>query len=86
MLGRRISTVGLLLATLFLSADVRSDEQAREADAVVVETFTRAELLRRFDRNGDNKLNDSERVALQKAIGRLDIPMLPTKPYHYSVG
>ena len=85
MLGRRISTAGLLLATLFLCADVRSDEQAREADAVVVETFTRVELLRRFDRNGDNKLNNSERVTLQKAFGRLAIPMLPTKPHHYAV-
>ena len=85
MLGRRMSTAGLLLATLFLCAAGRSDEQARQADAVGVETFTRVELLRRFDRDGDNKLNNSERVALQKAFGRLDIPMLPTKPYHYTV-
>ena len=68
MFGSRISTVGLLLATLVVGGDVRSDDQARQADAVGVKTFTRAALLRRFDRNRDNKLNDSERLALQKAF------------------
>jgi hypothetical protein len=53
MLGRRVSTASLLLATLFLSAEARSDEQARQADPVVVETFTRAGLFRQFDFNGD---------------------------------
>ena len=85
MLGRRVSTAGLLLATLFLSVEARSDEQARQADTVVVETFTRAGIFRHFDCNGDNKLNNSERVALRKAFGRLDIPLLPTTPYHYAV-
>ncbi|MBC8353733.1 MAG: cytochrome-c peroxidase [Planctomycetes bacterium] len=45
----------------------------------------RASLLSRFDRNRDDELNATERVALREAFGRIDVPMLPTKPYRYAV-
>ena len=72
MIGKR--TISLL--ALLLCADARSDEPARQADGFSVETFSRATLLRRFDRNGDGEVSKSEIVALREVFGQ-DVPMLP---------
>ena len=83
MFGTETQATSWLLLAILLCGDVRSDEPAGPADAVIVETFTRAALLRRFDGDRDHELNATERVALRDAFGRIDIPMLPTEPYRY---
>lgn len=80
----RTLVASMLLLTLLPCQAVRSDELATQVEPYV-ESFTQAGLLRRFDSNRDNELNETERVALREAFGRIDVPMLPTEPDCYVV-
>ena len=48
------------------------------------ETFSRAQLLRWFDKNTDGSFNRAERTAMRDSFGGIDIPVLPTKSYAYN--
>jgi cytochrome c peroxidase len=45
--------------------------------------FSRESLLKRFDANGDQRLDAEERSALRKAFGGIDVPLLPVNPHDY---
>ncbi len=47
--------------------------------------FTRGALVSRFDADRDGKLDEEEREALREAFGGIDVPLLPTKPYKYTL-
>ena len=83
MLGRITRLTSLLLLASLFCRDAKADAPAAQAGSDGVDTFTRTELLRRFDSNQDDNLNASERAALREAFGRIDVPMLPTTPYRY---
>ena len=46
-------------------------------------TFHRQTLLKRFDSNQDQRLNERERRALRRAFGGIDVPMLPSTLFSY---
>jgi cytochrome c peroxidase len=46
-------------------------------------TFHRQTLLKRFDSNQDQRLNDRERRALRRAFGGIDVPMLSSTLFSY---
>ncbi|MBI2481621.1 MAG: cytochrome-c peroxidase [Planctomycetia bacterium] len=82
MFGGRTRIASLLLLTSLFCRDVTADTSA--ANSYGVESFTQAELLRRFDSTQDRDLDETERAALCVSFGRIDVPMLPTKPYRYT--
>ena len=45
--------------------------------------FHRQTLLKRFDSNQDQRLNERERRALRRAFGGIDVPMLPSTLFDY---
>ena len=45
--------------------------------------FHRQTLLKRFDSNQDQRLNERERRALRRAFGGIDVPMLPSTLFSY---
>ncbi len=49
-----------------------------------LDRFTRAELLHRFDRDGDKTLSAAERDDVRTAFGGIDVPMLPDQPNAYA--
>jgi len=65
------STIAVLLAGQFTAA----------AD---LSRFYRQTLLKRFDSNQDQQLDERERRALRKAFGGIDVPMLPSTPFDYT--
>ena len=74
--------IGHLAVTVLLLSGQTGAEEPR--DVVGLETFSRPALLDRFDKDQDEKLNDTERGALLEAFGIAAVPMLPAQPYRYS--
>jgi cytochrome c peroxidase len=73
-LGSLLVVAGYLLGT----AGAGASEQPS------VESFSRAALLNRFDRDKDGELSESERMALRESFGGIDVPMLPDQPFDYT--
>ena len=78
--------VGLfILVAGFLGDDrAKSDEPSKSRPSVKPGRFSRTELLRRFDKNRDGKLDKTEKATLRDAFGSMDVPMLPAKPYSFT--
>lgn len=73
----------ILFAELAVCAPARSQERTVTESPAGLSRFNRNTLLRRFDVNGDGKLDVNERATLRDAFGGIDVPMLPAKPYDY---
>lgn len=69
----------LLLLTLHLSASCGVSARAQ-----ATAPFSRGALLKRFDTNGNSRLDADEQTALRTAFGGLDVPLLPDEPHEYS--
>lgn len=78
-LGNRLTAWACLCVSFLPAVTVANDTTNRG-----VRPFTRDALMERFDKNRDGKLDSAERVALRKAFGGIDVPMLPTQPYDYT--
>ena len=84
MLSRGTPAASFLFFTLVVYVHALSDEWPT-LKSHGAETFTEAALLRRFDSNGDGKLNEAERIAVRDAFGGVDMPMLPGKPDRFAL-
>ena len=74
------SASGGLLLMLVVAAWACSDESR---ELLPADAFCRGTLLCRFDEDDDGQFHRSERAALRKAFGDIDVPMLPSPPYEY---
>lgn len=75
---RRESPTAAAILLLLACVQARSFEPASQPQGELTR-FQRQGILRQFDTDDDDKLNDTERIAFRKAFGGIDVPILPDK-------
>ena len=74
----RILFSHLLIATLALWCHF-----AAAQSRWTIDDFLADRLLEKFDRDGNGKLEETEKARLRDAFGGIDVPMLPVEPFEY---
>lgn len=72
-----------LLCVLAISVALPIADAADRKSSAALREFQRSTLLRRFDRDENGKLDETEKRSLRDSFDGIDVPMLPDKSFEY---